>query len=138
MAETPTIIITTDAAKVDVNRVFDATGRGPATCSVPLVAADDETATYETPATHWFGQDMSATDDLAITWLAMTEGDLPQINGVWGEDGVISAQDAMAACGSGNLQVYSAGGLVEGNAAIEWRNAILAGRNLKLRPDEPI
>lgn len=69
---------------------------------------------------------------------ATTNGDLPQISGVWGVDGVISAEDAMAACGGGNLQVYSAGGLVEGNAAIEWRDAILAGRNLKLRPDEPI
>ena len=42
----------------------------------------------------------------------------------------------MAACGGGivNLQVYSVRGLVEGNAAVEWRKAILAGRNLTLRP----
>jgi len=138
MAETPTIIITTDAAKVDVNRVFDATGRGPATCSVPLVAADDETATYETPATHWFGQDMSATDDLAITWLAMTQGDLPLISGTWGEDGVISAQDAQAACMNGNLWIFSAGGIQTTQERDNWRDSVIAGMGLKRRPDEPI
>lgn len=138
MANVPTILICAHAVKTDCNLVWDATGRGPNTFSVPLVAADDDEADHTTTPTHWLAQDMSATDTLAVTWLAMTEGDLPQINGVWGEEGVISAPDAMAACGNGNLQVYSAGGLVEGNAAIEWRNAILAGRNLKLRPDEPI
>lgn len=138
MSAVPAILICTDAVKTDCNLVWNATGRGPNTFSVPLVAADDETATYETAPTHWLAQDMSATAELAVTWLAMCDGDLPQITGVWGEEGVISAQDAMAACGGGNLQVYSAGGLIEGNAAIEWRNAILAGRNLKLRPDEPI
>lgn len=137
MAAVPAILICTDATKADCNRVFDATGRGPATFSVPLVALDDDGATWETPATHWLAQDMSATAELAVTWLAMTDGDLPQIGGVWGENGVISAQDAMAACSGGNLAVYSAGGLVEEQQAIEWRNAILAGRNLKLRPNEP-
>jgi hypothetical protein len=137
MSAVPAILICTDAVKTDANLVWNATGRGPNTFSVPLVA-DDENATYETPATHWLAQDMSATAALAVTWLGMTNGDLPQISGVWGVDGVISAQDAMAACMGGNLQVYSAGGLIEGNAAIEWRNAILAGRGLIIRPDEPI
>jgi hypothetical protein len=137
MSAVPAILICTDAVKTDANLVWNATGRGPSTFSVPLVA-DDENATHETPATHWLAQDMSATAALAVTWLGMTNGDLPQISGVWGVDGVISAQDAMAACMGGNLQVYSAGGLIEGNAAIEWRNAILAGRGLIIRPDEPI
>jgi len=57
---------------------------------------------------------------------------------VRGVDGVMGAGEGVGACGGGNLQVYAAGGLVEGNAAVEWRNAILDGRNLKLRPDEPI
>lgn len=138
MSAVPAILICADAVKVNANLVWEATGRGPNTFSVPLVAADDENADHTTTPTHWLAQDMSATAELAVTWLATTNGDLPQISGVWGVDGVISAEDAMAACGGGNLQVYSAGGLIEGNAAIEWRDAILAGRNLRIRPDEPI
>lgn len=138
MSAVPAILICAHAVKADCNLVWDATGRGPNTFSVPLVAADDTEADHTTTPTHWLAQDMSATADLAVIWLAVTDGDLPQINVVWGVDGVISAEDAMAACGGGNLQVYSAGGLVDGNAAVEWRNAILDGRNLKLRPDEPI
>ena len=138
MSAVPAILICAHAVKADCNLVWDATGRGPSTFSVPLVAADDDEADYTTTPTHWLAQDMSATAELAVSWLGTTNGDLPQISGVSGVDDVISAEDAMAACGGGNLQVYSAGGLVEGNAAVEWRNAILAGRNLKLRPDEPI
>lgn len=138
MTTVPAILICTNAVKDDCNRVFDATGRGPTTFSRAMVAADDDTATYLSTPTHWLAQDMSATDDSTITWLAMTDGDLPQISGVWGEGGVISAADAMAACGGGNLNVYSAGGLLDETAVLAWRNSVIAGAGLKFRPDEPI
>lgn len=138
MTTVPAILICTNAVKDDCNRVFDATGRGPATFSCAMVAADDDTATYLSTPTHWLAQDMSATDDLTITWLAMTDGDLPQISGVWGEGGVISAAAAMAACGGGNLNVYSAGGLPDEAAVLAWRDSVIAGAGLKFRPDEPV
>jgi hypothetical protein len=36
-------------------------------------------------------QDMSATDSDAAEWQPLCNGDLPLIQGIWGEDGVISA-----------------------------------------------
>jgi len=137
MANVPAILICADAKHTDCNRTFDAIGRGPNTFSVALVAASDDSATYQSPATHWLGQDMSATDELTSIWLAMTNGEMPAITGSWGEDGIISEVDAVAACTSGNLQVYSAGGLIDSAAAMAWRNAVLEGAGLKLRPDEP-
>lgn len=141
MANVPAILVIKDSKKANANLVFDAMGRGPATFSVPLVAADDDDADHTTTPTHWLAQDMSATDTLTTVWLAMTDGDLPQIGGVWGENGVISAQDAMDAMGGGKFQVYSAGGLdvdANPNAATDWRESVLAGANLKRRPDAPL
>jgi hypothetical protein len=136
----PAILICTNTAKTNANRTWDAIGRGPNTFSVPLVAGNDANATHETEPTHWLALDMDATTERAVTWLGITQGNLPAPNGVWGEDGVISAQDAMAACMNGNVHVHSWGGGDSNNTTErdQWKAGILTGRNLKLRPDEPI
>lgn len=131
----PRIAIVTAAAYTDVNRICQAMGLGTAYFTRKLCAID-ENATFETPPTHWMVQDMSAQSSEQDMWQGMAqEADLPPISGVWGEDGVISAQDAQAALAFGNLKVDTTAG--EDNPTA-WRDGILLGRGLMFVPDEPI
>ena len=137
MSNLPAIVICTAAARDNVNLVWEAMGRGPNNISRKMCAIDPQ-ATHATPATHYMMQDMSAvTEDVAV-WQAMTNGDLPQIDGTWGEDGIIAAGDAQAACGGGNMQVYSAAGLETSQQATDWRDGVFLGVGLQFVPDEPI
>lgn len=136
----PTICIVTAAARVDLNRVWDAMGRGPATFSIALCEIDPE-ATWETPATHYGMQDMGAQKSDVDSWLAMaSDNDLPSLPAgvVWGENGVISAQDAQAAISPGNLLVFPAGGLANDQERNAWRDGVYLGLDLQLVPYEPI
>lgn len=131
----PRIAIVTAAAYADLNRICNAMGLGTAYFTRKLCAID-ENATHETPATHYMVQDMSAQSSEQDMWQGMAqEADLPPISGVWGEDGVISAQDAQAALAFGNLKVDTTAG--EDNPTA-WRDGILLGRGLMFVPDEPI
>lgn len=131
----PRIAIVTAAAYTDVNRICQAMGLGTAYFTRKLCAID-ENATHETPATHYMVQDMSAQSSEQDMWQGMAqEADLPPISGVWGEDGVISAQDAQAALAFGNLKVDTTAGE---NNPTAWRDGILIGRGLMFVPDEPI
>jgi hypothetical protein len=131
----PRITIVTAAAVPDFQRICNAMGLGTAYLTRKLCAIDPE-ATHETPATHWFAQDMSAQDVEAPVWQGMAqEADLPPIAGIWGEDGVISALDAQTALSFGNVRVYTAAGE---NDPTAWRDGILAGAGLQFVPDEPI
>lgn len=137
MSNLPCIVICKAEVVNDLNNIWEAMGRGPNNISRKMCAVDPN-ATHETPATHYMMQDMSAQDSDVIVWQAMCEGDLPIINGTWGEDGIIEAAAAQAAAGNNNMQIYSAAGLVGGQDATDWRDSIFAGRGLQFVPDEPI
>lgn len=137
MSNLPAIVICAAAHVTNANLVWEAMGRGPNNISRKMCAIDPE-ATWETPATHFMMQDMSAQDTNVAIWQGLCEGDLPPISGVWGEDGVISAGAAQAACGGGNMQVYSAAGLETSQQATDWRDGVFLGVGLQFVPDEPI
>ena len=132
--ELPTIGIVAASVRDACNRVLDAQGRGPDSFTRTLAPADPAPTPSTTP-THYFMQDMSATDSLAAAWQALANvGDLPAISGVWGEDGVISAAEAQAACAGGNMHVYTAAGPMTPTERDAWRDGILAGRGLAFIP----
>jgi hypothetical protein len=138
MSGLPCIMIAKAAVRTNVNLVLEAQGRGPGSLSRKMCAIDPN-ATWETPATHYMMQDMSATDTLVASWQAACNGDLPDIGtNVWGQNGIISSIDAQTACGNGNMQVYSAAGLVSGEDATNWRDGTFAGIGLQFVPDMPI
>lgn len=130
----PVICVVTAAAKDNANLVWAAMGRGPNTFSRKLCAVSGS-ATDATPATHYLMADSSASEADVHAWQAMAAGDLPQIDGIWGEDGVINAASAHDAVSASNLQVYSASGDV---APTEHAVGILASREMMFVPDPEI
>lgn len=131
MANLPAICVCTAAARENVNKVWEAMGRGPGTFSRKLT--DDPNATTESPATHYLMSDASASDEDVAEWQAMANGDLPDIGiNVWGQDGIIDAAAAQEAISGANLQVYSASGDV---IPTEHAAGILASRGLRFVPD---
>ena len=130
MTTQPVVCIVAAAAKDNANLVWAAMGKGPDTFSRRLAAASgiNENST----PTHYLMADSSCSVEDVAAWQAMANGDLPQISGTWGQDGVIEAADAQAACGPSNLQVYSASGDV---VPLDHANAILSSRGLAFIPD---
>lgn len=130
MTTQPVVCIVAAAAMVNANLVWAAMGRGPDTFSRRLAAASgiDENST----PTHYLMADSSCSVEDVAAWQGFAHGDLPQIDGVWGADGVIDAADAQAAVTGSNLQVYSASGDV---VPLDHANAILASRGLAFIPD---
>lgn len=137
MSGLPCIMIAKAGPHTNVNLVLEAQGRGPGNLSRKMCAIDPN-ATWETPATHYMMQDMSATDTLVAEWQALCNGDLPAIPGQWGQDGVISSLDAQTACSNGNMQVYSAAGLVSLEDSTAWRDGTFLGVGLQFVPDPPL
>lgn len=133
MSNLPAVCIVTDAARDNANLVWKAMGRGPDTFSRAVCAVDPE-ATPATPATHWLMADGSADSSDVAAWQAMAHGDLPQIEGIWGEDEVIDAAAAQEAVSAANLQVYSASGDV---VPLSHIAGIFVGRGLQFVPDDP-
>ena len=132
MANLPIILICGISAKNGINAVLEALGRGPNNISRKLCAIDPE-ATHETPATHYMMQDMGAQDTDVLLWAGMKAGNLPDTV-AWGEEGIISEQDAIAACAGMNL--YSAA--QDFKLPWEWCADVLASVGLQFVPDEPI
>lgn len=138
MSNLPSIICVEAGWESGVNAVFAAMGKGEGTVSRACVAADNDTATWETPATHYIAQDMSAQSDEVAEWQAMCSGgDLPDISpNLWGVNGVISSQDAQAALS--HMTVASEAGLDTPQAVENFLAGILLGKGLKFRPDPPL
>ena len=137
MSILPAIITVEAGHETDVNRVFAAMGKGEDTVSRACVAADDEEATYETPATHYIAQDMGALDSDVAEWQAMCNGNLPDIApNIWGEGGIISSVDAQTALA--HMTVASEAGLDTPQKVENFLAGILLGKNLKFRPDPPV
>lgn len=135
--ELPTICICTAAARTNLNLVWNAMGRGPDTFIRRL--ASTPVSEEDTP-THYLMQDMSAYDYDVVRWQALTAGDMPGLddNGnpiMWGEESVISQEDAIAASTGGNLHIYTAAGPMTPTERDAWRDGILAGRELAFIPD---
>jgi hypothetical protein len=129
------VCIVTDAKRNDLNFLFAARGMGPDNITRKLCAVDAG-ATYETPPTHWLMSNAAGNQAELDTLTAMTEGDLPAVptGTVWGESGIISAADAMAACDGSVFQVYSCAGDVE---PADHVAAVLSSRSLQYVPDPP-
>lgn len=130
------VCIVTDAQKTNINLVFDARGLGPETFTRKLCAVDPS-ATPDTPPSHWLMSNAAGSQDELTILTAMTEGTLPALpDGVaWGEDGVISEADALAATDGAVFQVYSAAGDIE---PVDHVAAVLVSRSLQYVPDPEI
>ena len=126
MTNIPCTMIVLTANVADMNRVFDAQGRGTNTFGRALVAA----GTTE-PVVARLAHDASGTPALEAEWRAMANSqDLPDITGSWGANGVISSGDAEGAMLG--FTVYSAANLQE--TTLEWINGILSGRGYEFEP----
>ena len=132
----PSICIVTAAQRDNANAVWEARGRGPNNFSRKLCELDPG-ATYETPATHYLIADSSTTQEEVAIMMSFQDGDLPPLpdGTVWGEEGIISAADAMTAINGANMQVYAASGDV---APVDHAAGILSSRDLMLVPDPPL
>lgn len=136
----PYLGVVTAAAAENVRLVLGAMGLGYGGMSVPMVDKDDNTATYETTPTGFMQYDGSADSDLVATLQALVGGDVPGLdnNGnpiLWGEEGVISQADAIAAFGSENVQIISAVGVSAADLGA-WRDANVDALGYKMRPSE--
>lgn len=138
MANAPCICICVESAREDLDAIWAAMGRGPVTFERKLCSINEQNPTDQTPPTHRVMQDMSATDELVAQWAAMAQNnDLPSLPAdvVWGENGVISAQDAQAAIANGNLFVFPAYGLETEQDELNWQAGAIAGMQLRFVPD---
>lgn len=130
MSVQPVIAIAAAATIVNTRKVWEAQDLGPEAFSRALT--DDPSPTPQSTVTHYLMSDDSCTVEMVAAWQRMANGGLPEIDGVWGEGGIVSAADAMEATNADNLQVYSASGNV---VPLDHANAILASRGLKFVPD---
>lgn len=131
MTTQPVVCIIAAAAMVNANLVWAAMGKGPDTFSRKLTT--DSPALTSSTVTHYLMADSSCSVEDVAAWQGFAHGDLPQIDGIWGADGVIGAADAQVAVSGSNLQVYSASGDV---VPLDHANAILASRSLSFVPDD--
>lgn len=140
----PYIILCTAAAKPNARLAMAAVGLGPDTFPRDLAPAMPAPTSSTTPTYH-LTQDMSGTDDQVVMLNAMTLGVLPEndIYGnpiAWGEEGIISEADAIAAFGGGNVQIRPASGLVlvdgqpDATARDTWRDDTLTVMGLAFIP----
>lgn len=131
-ARTPSILIALEAQHVALDAVLQAQGQGAGTFiqGRRVVAAGTSG-----PVVARFAQDMSATPELEASWRAFAQtGDPPEIAGVWGEDGVISAADAQTA--AAGLFVHSIASQQEVPAG--WAEAVLAFHGWQFEPEPEI
>lgn len=130
MTHVPSILIVTEEHHIAVDRVLEAQGCGSGAFiqGRHLVAVGTST-----PILARLCQDMSATAELESAWRAYAaSGDLPQISGVWGENGVISAADAQAA--SSGLTVHSVAGDIPPN----WTASVIASHGYAFEPEPEV
>lgn len=102
--------IATAAAVTNVNLVLEAMGRGPG--NISRKATTVANPTWDATPTHYFMSDQGVTPEFQAQLLGFANGDLPPLpeGVVWGEDGVISAADALAAIASPNFSFASFSG----------------------------
>lgn len=95
--------IATAGAVENVNRVLEAMGRGPGNISRKATTAPNPA--WDAEPTHWFMSDQGVTPEFQSQILGFSNGDLPPLPDgvVWGEDGVISAADALEAISAANF-----------------------------------
>ena len=130
MTSIPCTLIVLAANVENMNRVFDAQGRGNNTFGRALVAAGTTG-----PVVARLAHDASGTPALEAEWRAMaSDRDLPAILGTWGVDGVISEADAKSAMAG--FTVYSVGEIQE--TTMEWITGILSGRGYEFEPEAGI
>lgn len=130
----PVVLIGKAATIINLRKVWEAQGQGPSAFGRKLCAINPA-ATYETPATAYLMSDAGVANDLVTAWQQMPNGNLPQIEGVWGVDGVVSAADAMEATNADNLHVYTASGDI---SPPDHANAVIASEGYQYVPDEPL
>jgi len=102
--------IATAAAVTNVNLVLQAMGRGPG--NISRKATTVANPAWDATPTHYFMSDQGVTAEFQAQLLGFANGDLPPLpeGVVWGEEGVISAQDALAAIASPNFSFASFSG----------------------------
>lgn len=129
----------TSAANVDAVRlVLGAMGTGWGGFGVVLIGINDTDIPTATP-TGYYQYDASASSDLVATLQAIAGGDVPglDINGnpiLWGQNGIISQADAIAAFASNKVQIISAVGV--GSELLErWRDENVGVLGYKKRTD---
>lgn len=127
--------IATIASVTNVNLVLQAMGRGPNNISRPATTAANPT--WETAPTHLYMSDQGVTGEFAAILLGFANGDLPPLpeGVVWGVDGIISAEDALAAITAENFAFAS---FNEAFTPGEQVAAALSALGLHIVPDPPI
>jgi hypothetical protein len=107
------IAIGAAAYAANINAVLEAMGRGPGSLSRKLTTVVDPEWTEES-VTHYFMSDQGVTEEFVTILLGFPNGDLPPLpeGTVWGENGVISAQDAIEAIDGANFKVFVSSGEV--------------------------
>lgn len=123
------------AAVTNINLVLEAMGRGPN--SLSRKATSTANPTWETAATHKYMSDQGVTGEFAAILLGFANGDLPPLpeGTVWGENGVISASDALAAITAENFAFAS---FNEAFTPGEQVEAALGALGLNIVPDPPL
>lgn len=135
MSNLPVCIIVTAAAKANAEAVISAYRGGSVQFARGLIPADTPSPTHQSPATHWLMFDASTDQDNVVVYQGFAGGDLPPLavpGAAWGDAGLVSAQDALAAVNASAMQVYSASGDVE---PADFVAGILSSRSLIYVPD---
>lgn len=119
----------------NINKVLEAMGRGPNSLSRP--ATTEPNPTWETPPTHRYMSDQGVSETFAAILHGFANGDLPPLpeGTVWGEEGVISAADALAAITADNFAFAS---FNEAFTPGEQVAAALDALGLVIVPDPPL
>jgi len=126
----PALVLVTADSIATANAVFGNLTSGPRQITARL--SDQPNPDENATPTHYYMMDMSALDTDVANWQAMTAGDMPQINGAWGVDGVPAGDAAKAAFTGGKLKVFSAAGI---DTAQPFVDGVLLGEGLHKVPD---
>lgn len=134
----PYLGVTSAANVADVRLVLGAMGTGWGGFGVVLIDLADTDTPSATP-TGYYQYDASASSDLVATLQAIAGGDVPglDINGnpiLWGQGGIISQADAIAAFADNKVQIISAVG-VPSNLLESWRDENVGVLGYKKRTD---
>lgn len=122
-------------AAASINLVLEAMGRGPNNLSRPATSSPNPTS--ETAATHLYMSDQGVTEGFAAILHGFANGDLPPLpdDVVWGENGVISSEAALAAISADNFAFAS---FNEAFTPGEQVEAALSALGLAIVPDPPL
>lgn len=130
----PSILIALEADHIALDQVLAAQGQGSGTFIQGRHVVAIGTSS---PILARLAQDMSATPELEASWRAFAlTGDLPEIAGVWGENGVISAADAQAA--TVGFKVHSVAQHPDVPIPPNWAENVLAYYGWEFEPEPEI